>query len=70
MMFIILTAADADTVRSDSLIPVERAGDVFILNTTVLEDPTHAEHHNFLSAMPRLAYEDPQFPPPLEVIDL
>jgi hypothetical protein len=46
---IILTAAEADSVRGKSssmaaIEPVALKDGTFILNVTVLADPTHAEH--------------------------
>ena len=63
--FILLTAGQADHVRgpspstpSASLDPVERAGGVFILGAGVLSDPAHAEHREYLEALPQAAPED------------
>jgi hypothetical protein len=66
--FIILTAVEADTVRGPTaafaaLDPVEREGAVFILGVEVLADPAHAEHHDYLAALPVMADDDAAFPP-------
>lgn len=71
--FIILNQANRDHVEGPSLQPVERQGGganpdpVFILNTLVLSDPTHEEFWEYLDALPKMAADDPDFPPPIEM---
>jgi len=68
-MFILLTAGQADHVHghsvstpSGALEPVERQGGVFILGVEVLTDPAHAAHYEYLSALPQMDGDDPDFP--------
>jgi hypothetical protein len=65
--FIKLTAEEADQVRGPALVPIERLGGVFVLNEIVLDDPTHEEHHEFLSGLPRIDQAD--LPAALEVLE-
>lgn len=67
--FIILTAEQAaevrglsETIAAFGLNPVERVGDVFILNVAVLNDPVHAAHRDYLAALPTIDISDPSFP--------
>jgi hypothetical protein len=61
---LILTKADADAVRGDSmqgpsagLQPVPLNDGSFYLGTGVLNDPAHEYHHARLSACPVVAWE-------------
>ena len=71
---ILLTAEEADLVRGPSavtpsaaLAPIERTGGVFILGVEVLDDPAHKHHHEFLSSLPVLDDNDPNFPKNIEI---
>lgn len=66
---IIMTAEQADHVRGRSLQPIERQNGVFILNTLVLDDPEHAEFHDYLAALPTMDIEHPAFPPAMAIED-
>lgn len=67
--FIILTQFDADTVRTETLNPIERVptaatpNPVFILNTLVLADPLHVAQHDYLVGLPTMDITNPNFPP-------
>lgn len=66
--FIILDSDQADSVRglsspSAALNPIEREGGVFLLGVEVLDDPAHAAHRDYLSALPRMDDSDLNFPP-------
>jgi hypothetical protein len=63
--FILMTSEQANYVRGLALNPIERQGDVFILNMLVLSDPTHEQWHEYLSALPTMDLTDPNFPPAL-----
>jgi hypothetical protein len=67
--FILMTSEQADHVRGPALNPIERQGSVFILNTLVLSDPTHAQWHEYLSALPTMDLTDPAFPPAIEPVE-
>lgn len=64
--FIILTTEQANSVRGVSggtgLNPIQRAGGVFILGVEVLTDPAHADHRDYLAALPVVSVGDPDFP--------
>jgi len=66
---IIMVAEQADHVRGRSLRPIERQDGVFILNTLVLDDPEHAEFHDYLAALPTMEIGDPAFPPAMAIGD-
>jgi hypothetical protein len=74
--FIILTDAQAAVVggasatdASAALNPVEREGGAFILNVSVLDDPAHAAHRDYLTALPTMEADDPEFPPSLDPVE-
>ena len=67
--FIVLTDAQASHVRGPSvndpaaaLNPAERAGGVFILSASVIDDPAHETHTDYLGALPTMDTADPAFP--------
>ncbi len=64
-MMILLTPTEAEEVRGDTMpghalrpIPL-KSGD-FILPVAVLDDPMHAEHHDFLNGLPLIADPNPE----------
>ena len=66
--FILLTQENRDHLAGPALQPVERQGGVFILNrVNVLADATHADHHSYLSALPYIDSNYPDFPPAIEI---
>ena len=59
-MMILLTPAEADEVRGDTepghaLEPVKLKSGDFVLPPEVMDDPMHAEHHDFLNSLPLIA---------------
>lgn len=72
-IFIIMTEAQADTVRGPSvsnpsaaLAPIERQGGIYIVGANVLLDPAHVAHHEYLAALPQMDSSDPGFPAEVE----
>jgi hypothetical protein len=64
-MMILLTSAEADEVRGDTepghaLEPVKLKSGDFVLPPEVIDDPMHAEHHDFLNSLPLIADPDPE----------
>lgn len=58
MSFIILTKAQADSVRGVTspgfaLNPIQQMDGTYFLPDRVLDDPAHASKHGFLSSLPR-----------------
>jgi hypothetical protein len=69
-MVIILTEAEADHVRGPTgegaaLAPVALAnGTEWVLPVTVITDPAHAIHHDYLDALPQREVTADEFPQP------
>ena len=60
MRFLVLTDRDAMKVRGPSLQPRLVEENVYILPLSVLNDPVHAEHHEFLASLPQEERELPE----------
>lgn len=58
MMFIVLSAAQADQARSVTLVPIALVDGTFIVNAAVLADPRHADVAALLSPLPRISLEE------------
>jgi hypothetical protein len=63
-MMILLTASEADQVRGGTmpghaLMPRQLTSGDFVLPVVVMDDPMHAEHHDFLNSLPLIADPDP-----------
>lgn len=58
MMFILLSAAQADQARSATLVPIALTDGTFIVNSAVLADPHHADEAALLSPLPRLSLDE------------
>lgn len=63
-MMILLTSAEADQVRGSTqsghaLEPIKLKSGDFVLPVAVLDDPAHAEHHDFLGDLPLIVDPDP-----------
>lgn len=76
LMFILLTADQADQVRGRSITtptaalnPIQRQGGVSILGVEVLADPAHESHRGVLSLLPQLDSSDPSFPAAMPSVD-
>jgi hypothetical protein len=66
MRFFIMTAEQADSVRTDALQPIERQGGLFIVGESVMTDETHAAQWDTLATFPTMEIDDPAFPPEIE----
>jgi hypothetical protein len=67
-MMINLTEEEADQVRGYSdpahaLLPSPLKDGTYVLPVAVLDDPFHAEHHEFLNSLPQIPDPDPGTPP-------
>ena len=71
-LFIILTSEQAEAVRGPTapgaaLFPLPLADGVsFVLPASVLEDPSHASHHDLLGELPTRAVEEAEWPVPID----
>jgi hypothetical protein len=59
-MMILLTSEEADKVRGPTqpghaLMPRKLKSGDFVLPPEVMDDPMHAEHHDFLNGLPLIA---------------
>lgn len=57
MMFIVLAAAQAQQVLSETLVPFALTDGSFIVNADVLTDPRHADSVDVLAGLPRASLD-------------